>query len=58
MSFSSGAWEKGYFPKGGINRERKRSSKGGNEFVHFGKLSPIWPNSTKQEKKIILGTKN
>lgn len=43
---------------GGINTERKRSGKGGNEFVHFSKLSPIWPKLRKQEKKIILDTKN
>lgn len=47
----------GYFPKGGINTERKRSNKGGSEFVHFGKLSHIWPKSRKQEKKDHFGHK-
>lgn len=35
----------------GKNTERKTSRKGGNEFVSFGKLSPFWPKSKKQEEK-------
>lgn len=47
----------GYFPKGGINTERKRSNKGGSEFVHFGKLSYLAQVEEAGKKKIILDTK-
>lgn len=51
MSFSSVFVKGDIFPKGDISTERKRSSKRGNEFVHFSKLFHIWLKSRKQEKR-------